>query len=83
MFQFASGRLLIFGQYETSGNRALPRPAFAEFRGTQGALYARDDGFEVLPERGGRYQDDREARTEPLSRNLPEGYSSAVRTTGT
>ncbi|MCL4772080.1 MAG: Gfo/Idh/MocA family oxidoreductase, partial [Burkholderiaceae bacterium] len=27
MFQFASGRLLIFGQYETSGNRALPRQA--------------------------------------------------------
>jgi hypothetical protein len=41
MFQFDSGRLLVFGQYETSGNRALPRQAFAEFRGTLGALYAR------------------------------------------
>lgn len=79
MFQFASGRLLIFGQYETSGNRALPRPAFAEFRGTQGALYARDDGFEILPERGGRYQDGREPRVEPLNKELSEGYAQHVR----
>ncbi|MDY0164992.1 MAG: Gfo/Idh/MocA family oxidoreductase [Thermoguttaceae bacterium] len=79
MFQFGSDRLLIFGQYETSGHRALPRPAFAEFRGTQGALYARDDGFEVLPDRGGRYQDDREARMEPIDRQLPEGYAQHMR----
>ena len=75
MFQFDSGRLLVFGQYETSGNRALPRQAFAEFRGTLGALYAADDSFEVLPERGGRYQDDREPRVEPFSKSFPAGYS--------
>ena len=79
MFQFPSGRLLIFGQYETSGNRALPRPAFAEFRGTQGALYVRDDGYEILPERGGRYQAEREARVEPMNKDLPEGYAQHVR----
>ena len=60
MFQFASGRMIVFAQYETSGNRALPRQAFAEFRGTEGALYVSDASYEVLPERGGRYQDDRE-----------------------
>lgn len=79
MFQFASGRLMVFGQYETSGNRALPRPAFAEFRGTQGALYASDDSFEVLPERGGRYQDNRDSRMEPINRKFPEGYAQHVR----
>ena len=79
MFQFGSDRLLVFGQYETSGHRALPRPAFAEFRGTQGALYVRDDGFEVLPDRGGHYQDDRKPRMEPIDRQLPEGYAQHMR----
>jgi predicted dehydrogenase len=75
MFQFDSGRLLVFGQYETSGNRALPRQAFAEFRGTLGALYAADDSYEVLPERGGRYQEDREPRVETFSKQFPQGYA--------
>ena len=47
MFQFASGPLTTFAQYEASGNRAMPRQAFAEFRGTQGALYVDDASFEV------------------------------------
>ncbi len=79
MFQFPSGRMLIFGQYETSGNRALPRPAFAEFRGTEGALYASDASYEVLAERGGRYQEDREPRVEPIQREFGEGYTQHVR----
>ncbi|MCU0962910.1 MAG: Gfo/Idh/MocA family oxidoreductase [Pirellulaceae bacterium] len=79
MFQFASDRLLVFGQYETSGHRALPRQAFAEFRGTEGALYASDTGYEVLPERGGRYQDDREARMDAITKEFPEGYAQHVR----
>ncbi len=79
MFQFDSGRMIVFAQYETSGNRALPRQAFAEFRGTEGALYASDESFEVLAERGGRYQDDREARMEPFSKAFGEGYAQHVR----
>lgn len=79
MFQFASGRMIVFAQYETSGNRALPRQAFAEFRGTEGALYVSDESYEVLPERGGRYQDDREARMEPIKKEFAEGYSQHVR----
>jgi predicted dehydrogenase len=82
MFRFASGRLIVFGQYETSGNRALPRQAFAEFRGTQGALYVSDTGFEVLPEHGGRYQLDRfttsPPRMEPIKREFPGGYVQHV-----
>jgi predicted dehydrogenase len=79
MFQFASGRLIVFGQYETSGNRALPRQAFAELRGTQGALYVSDASYEVLPEQGGRYQADREPRMERINKDFGEGYAQHVR----
>ncbi len=79
LFQFASGRLLSFAQYETSGNRAMPRPALAEYRGTLGALYANDNSFEVLTERGGRYQDDRTPRAESVTRQFKEGYGQHVR----
>lgn len=79
MFQFPSGRLMTFAQYETSGSRAMPRPALAEYRGTLGALYANDTSFEVLPERGGRYQDDRTPRAEPVVRQFKEGYPQHVR----
>ena len=79
MFQFPSGPLTTFAQYEASGNRAMPRQAFAEFRGTLGALYVDDASFEVLPERGGRYQDDREFRMEPITQKFSEGYTQHVR----
>ncbi len=79
MFQFGSDQLMIFGQYETSGNRALPRQSFAEFRGTLGALYAADDFYEVLAERGGRYQADQQPRLEPRNERFQEGYSQHVR----
>ena len=79
MFQFPSGRLMTFAQYETSGNRAMPRPALAEYRGTLGALYANDASFEVLTEHGGRYQDDRSPRAEPVVRQFKEGYTQHVR----
>jgi predicted dehydrogenase len=57
-YEFASGRLLMFGQYEASGNRPLPKGDEVEFRGTQGTLYSTDDGYEIVPERGGQFQDE-------------------------
>jgi len=63
IFEFASGRLLIFGQYEASGNRAL-RSGEIELRGTQGTLYVSSRAYEVVPERGGQFQD-RKPRMEP------------------
>lgn len=74
LFQFPSGRLVSFAQYESSGNRAMPRPAFAELRGTQGTMYVNDNSFEVLPEHGGRYQDDRTPRMEPINQKFPGGW---------
>ncbi len=71
-FEFASGRLLIFGSYEATGHRGLPRSAFVELRGTQGALYAKTGFLEVMPERGGRFQQDQTPRMEAIQRKITE-----------
>ena len=64
-FQLPSGRLLILGVYEANGNRTLPRGGYFEIRGTDGTLYADDGFYEVIPERGGQFQD-RKPRCKPL-----------------
>lgn len=65
-FEFASGRLAIFGQYEASGNRAFP-VGEVELRGTQGTVYVYPSGkgYEIEPERGGQFQSPRTPRMEP------------------
>ena len=55
IFEFASGRLLVFGQYEASGNPAL-HSGETELRGTQGTLYMSGRRAEIVPERGGQFQ---------------------------
>jgi predicted dehydrogenase len=55
-FEFSSGRLAIFGQYEASGAPALKRGEI-ELRGTQGTMYIDERSFEIVPERGGQFQD--------------------------
>ncbi|NUQ62873.1 MAG: Gfo/Idh/MocA family oxidoreductase [Pirellulales bacterium] len=64
VFEFASGRLAIFGQYEASGNPAMPREEI-ELRGTQGTAYIDERTFEIVPERGGQFQD-RAPRVKPM-----------------
>jgi predicted dehydrogenase len=56
-FEFASGRLLVFGQYEASGNEPFAKGGEIELRGTNGTLYSTDRGYEIVPERGGQFQD--------------------------
>jgi len=65
-FEFASGRLLVFGQYEASGHPMFPFGDI-ELRGTQGCIYSSYRRFEVRPERGGQYMD-REPRMEAVER---------------
>lgn len=65
VFEFASGRLAIFGQYEASGAAALKQGEI-ELRGTQGTAYMSNQGFEIFPERGGQFQD-HEPRMEPIA----------------
>jgi predicted dehydrogenase len=55
-FQFGSGRLVVFGQYEASGAPAI-RTGEVEVRGTLGTVYASGARYEVAPETGGQFQD--------------------------
>ncbi|MBM3335654.1 gfo/Idh/MocA family oxidoreductase, partial [Candidatus Sumerlaeota bacterium] len=73
IFEMASGRLIIFGHYEANGNPVLPRPGL-EFRGTLGTVYAERDGFEIIPEKGGQFQD-------PAPRMEPMKLDTKVRDT--
>jgi len=63
IFEFASGRLLIFGQYEASGHNMLP--AEIDLRGPKGICYASSSKFEVIPERDGQFQH-ADPRMEPM-----------------
>ena len=66
-FEFPAGRLVVFGMYEACGNQTMALGGFVELRGTKGTLFSTDKGFEILPERGGQFQDDvRKTRIEPL-----------------
>ncbi len=71
-FELPSGCLLVFGQYEASGNTPFPRPAEIELRGTEGTLYSRGSRYEIVPERGGQFQS-REPRMEPVEKNVDDG----------
>lgn len=68
-FQFDSGRIAVFGQYEASGNAIFPSGEI-EMRGTQGTVYVSAHSFKVVPERGGQFQD-REPRMEPEEMSAP------------
>jgi predicted dehydrogenase len=70
-FQFASGRLAVFGQYEASGNPALAAGE-VELRGTLGTAYVSERSFQIVPERGGQFQD-RKPRMEPMEEKEPSG----------
>ncbi len=71
-YELPSGCLIVFGQYEASGNTPFPRPAEIELRGTEGTLYSRGNRFEIVPERGGQFQP-REPRMEPMEEVIDEG----------
>jgi len=56
VLEFASGRLLIFGQYEATGTPLLLKGE-VELRGTQGTAYLHGNGaYDIEPARGGQFQ---------------------------
>ena len=57
IFEHASGMLSIFSVYEANGQPVLGRGAEVELRGTLGTAYATDKRYEIVPERGGAFQD--------------------------
>lgn len=56
VFEFASGRLVVFGQYEASGGKALESGEI-ELRGSKGNVYVNDRGYTVVPSRAGQFQE--------------------------
>jgi predicted dehydrogenase len=55
VFEFASGRLMVWGQYEATDGEAV-RSGEIEFRGTKGSLYSSEAGYRIYPARGGQFQ---------------------------
>ena len=56
IFEFASGSLFNWAQYEASGGSAL-KSGEIEFRGTLGNLYSSGTGYLIEPTTGGQFQD--------------------------
>jgi predicted dehydrogenase len=76
IFEFPSGRLAVFGQYEASGvpalGRALNGNAEIEMRGTLGCVYVSERAYEIVPEKGGQFQPPK-AKREPATVKADDG----------
>ncbi|MCO8122962.1 Gfo/Idh/MocA family oxidoreductase [Stieleria sp. TO1_6] len=70
-FEFESGRLAIFGQYETSGNAAIQQGEI-ELRGTNGTCYVSEREYEIIPETGGQFAP-RGPRMKPIKKAVTGG----------
>jgi predicted dehydrogenase len=62
IFEHASGMLSVFSIYEANGQPVLGRGAELELRGTLGTIYAATNRYEIVPERGGAFQDPKPRR---------------------
>jgi predicted dehydrogenase len=71
MFEFASGRLAVFGQYEASGAPAMLRGEL-ELRGTLGTAFVENSSVDVVPDAGGQFAD-RRPRMKPRTLRVDEG----------
>ncbi|HEU5118989.1 MAG TPA: Gfo/Idh/MocA family oxidoreductase, partial [Isosphaeraceae bacterium] len=70
IFEHASGMLTVFSLYESTGQPVLAKRAEVELRGTLGTMYINSRGYEIVPERGGQFQD-------PAPRRKPASGSNA------
>jgi predicted dehydrogenase len=62
IFEHVSRMLTVFSVHESNGQPVLGRDAEIELQGTLGTVYARTDRYEIVPERGGAFQDPRPRR---------------------
>jgi predicted dehydrogenase len=62
IFEHASGMLTLFSIHEANGQPVLSRGAEVELRGTLGTVYATSTRYEIVPERGGAFQDPKPRR---------------------
>lgn len=72
IFEMPSGMLMTFGTYEANGHTGL-KVGEIELRGTLGTALAGIGRFEIVPERGGAFQDPA-PRRKPLVEVSNEGY---------
>jgi predicted dehydrogenase len=72
IFEHASGILTIFSTFEASGQPLL-RNGEIEVRGTLGTLYGSMNRIEIVPERGGAFQDPK-PRMKPIALSNKDGY---------
>jgi predicted dehydrogenase len=77
IFEMPSGMLMTFGTYEANGHTGL-RSGEIELRGTLGTAFAGIDRFEIVPERGGQFQDPA-PRRKPLVESSRDGYEDLDR----
>ena len=70
IFEHASGMLMEFALFEANGQPVLGRGAEVELRGTLGTVYGTDRGYEIVPERGGQFQDPKPSARPRWSRGL-------------
>ncbi len=75
IFQFPEGWIELFGMYEASGYPTMARGGLVELRGTQGVLFATDQTIDIVPERGGQFQDP-SPRMEPMKLSGHENAGS-------
>ncbi len=68
IFEHASRMLTLFSHHEANGQPMLGRGAEIELQGTIGTLYAAGNRYEIVPERGGAFQDPTPKRKEESSR---------------
>jgi len=72
IFEFASGRLAIFGQYEASQLPALTKGE-VELRGALGALYISEKEYEIVPEKLGQFQGPKTVRAKAEKGQADDG----------
>ena len=77
IFEMPSGMLMTFGTYEASSHTGL-KSGEIELRGTLGTVSAGIDRFEIVPERGGAFQDPT-PRRKPLVETSKDGYEDLDR----
>jgi predicted dehydrogenase len=64
IFEHDSGMLTVFSLYEGNGRKVTRPDTDVELRGTLGTCYVGAAGYEIVPERGGQFQDPKPKRKE-------------------
>lgn len=66
-YEMPGGSLIVYEEYEASGMRPFSVPADIMIRGTEGTLFATDRAYEIVPDKGGQFQNN-EPRMEGIKK---------------